>query len=302
MASRQEVDITILNAKDLKNVNWRYGPIKPYAVVWVDPSRKQSTKSDREGDTCPYWDEKVVVALPGPVNQDTTLCIDIVHAGDEEDSKKLIGSARFRLIEVLQEAGLGEPLRRNLTLKRPSGRPHGKLDVKVTIREPYYQPPPGAYYAPPYGVPQPPPPAAVSRDYYSQQPPPASGYPSYPTAPPPSGYPSYPTAPPPSGYPYNQYNAATPPPPVTASSYSYGQGQYGNQGAGSTGYYGGDQEKKKSSKFGGMGTGLAVGAVAGVLGGIALTEGFEALEHKISDDAAEKVEDDQGYDDDDDDY
>ncbi|TXG71038.1 hypothetical protein EZV62_005973 [Acer yangbiense] len=286
MASHQEVELVISAAKDLKNVNWRHGPIRPYAVVWVDPSRKQSTKADKEGDTCPHWDEKLVVAIPGPVvDEDSTLCIDIVHAGDEEDTKKLIGSARLKLIEVLEEAGLNEPLKRSLTLKRPSGRPHGKLDVKVTIREPqYHHPPPGAYYAPPYGVPQPPPPAAVSRDYYTQQPPP------------PSGYPYYPNAPPPSGYPYNPYNATAPPPPVTASSYSYGQGQYGNQGSG---YYGGDQEKKKSSKFGGMGTGLAVGAVAGALGGLALAEGFDALEDKIADDAADKVEDDIGYDDDD---
>jgi hypothetical protein len=58
-------------------------------------------------------------------------------------------------------------------------------------------------------------------------------------------------------------------------------------------------EEKKKSKFGGMGTGLAVGAGAGVLGGVALVEGAEYLEDKIADDAAEKVEDDLGYDDDD---
>ncbi|KAH7557714.1 hypothetical protein JRO89_XS11G0207300 [Xanthoceras sorbifolium] len=294
MASGHEVEVTISSAKDLKNVNWRHGPNKPYAVVWVDPSRKLSTKVDKEGDTCPLWDETLVVPLPGPVVDEDTLCIDIVHAGDEEDTKKLIGSARLKLIEVLEEAGFGEPLRRSLTLKRPSGRPHGKVDVKVTIREPRYQPP-AAYYAPPYGVPQPPPHAAPgsreygysygagSRDYgysYGQQGPP-----------PPGGYPYYPTAPPPSGYPYQSYNM----PPPTASSYSYGQAPYSDQGAG---YYGGE-EKKKSSKFGGMGTGLAVGAVAGALGGLALAEGFDALEDKIEDDVAEKVEDDLGYDGDD---
>ena len=48
-----------------------------------------------------------------------------------------------------------------------------------------------------------------------------------------------------------------------------------------------------------MGTGLAVGAVAGVLGGIALVEGAEYVEDKITDDVAERVEDDLGYDEDD---
>ena len=57
-------------------------------------------------------------------------------------------------------------------------------------------------------------------------------------------------------------------------------------------------EEKKKSKLGGMGTGLAVGAVGGVLGGLALAEGIDALEDHFEDDAAEKVEDDLAYDDD----
>ncbi|KAJ0100359.1 hypothetical protein Patl1_20253 [Pistacia atlantica] len=99
--------------------------------------------------------------------------------------------------------------------------------------------------------------------------------------PPPPHDPYYSSAPPQGGYPYNAYDA--PPAP-------YGQG--------SGGYYG-EQEEKKKSKFGGMGTGLAVGAVAGVLGGLALAEGVDALEDHIVDEAAEKVEEDLGYDPDD---
>lgn len=44
-----------------------------------------------------------------------------------------------------------------------------------------------------------------------------------------------------------------------------------------------------------MGTGLAVGAAAGLLGGLALAEGAEYVENKIADDVAERVEDDLGY-------
>uniref|UniRef100_A0A0A9EAG4 Uncharacterized protein n=1 Tax=Arundo donax TaxID=35708 RepID=A0A0A9EAG4_ARUDO len=51
----------------------------------------------------------------------------------------------------------------------------------------------------------------------------------------------------------------------------------------------------------GMGTGLAVGAAAGLLGGLALAEGASYLEDKVEEGAAEKVEEDladEGYDDD----
>ncbi|XP_065869440.1 protein SRC2 homolog [Euphorbia lathyris] len=284
MASRYEVEVTIKSAKDLKNVNWRHGPLKPYAVVWVDPNSKCSTRVDDEGDMSPFWDHTLAIPLPPGRIEDHTLYIDIVHAGAEEDTKPLIGSARLKLVDVLDDVGVGERAIRSLQLKRPSGRPQGKLDVKVMINEPRYRAP-DPYYAPPYGVP-PPPASSGSRDAY--------GYPNYaspysaPPPPPPSGY-GYSgytaTAAPPSGYPYG-----APPPPQP-----YGQGQA------SYGY--GQVDEKKKSKFGGMGTGLAVGAVAGVLGGIAIAEGVDALEDHIADDVAERVEDDLaddgGYDGDD---
>ncbi|XP_061373658.1 uncharacterized protein LOC133315991 isoform X2 [Gastrolobium bilobum] len=211
MGSRYEVEVKLTSARGLKNVNWRNGANRPYVVVWVDPSNKLSTRVDENGDTEANWDQTLVIPLPPKPLEDMTLYIDVVHAGSEKDTKPLIGSARLRLVEVLDDVGFGERASRTLTLKRPSGRPHGKVDVKVTIRDPGYRAQGGGgYYAPPYGVPPPP---------------------------------------------------------------------------------------KKKSKFGGMGTGLAVGAVAGVLGGIALVEGAEYVENKIADDAAEKVEDDLRYDD-----
>lgn len=67
-------------------------------------------------------------------------------------------------------------------------------------------------------------------------------------------------------------------------------------------------DAKKKSKMG-MGGGLAVGAAAGVLGGLALAGGASYLENKFEDRVAERVEEDRygggggGYDDyGDDDY
>lgn len=259
MASRYEVEVTITSAKDLKNVNWRHGKLKPYAVVWVDPQSKCSTHVDDAGDTSPYWNQKLLIPFNTPI-QESTLNIDIVHAQAAEDTKPLIGSTRLPLRDVVDDVGLGGLAERTLELKRPSGRPQGKLEVTVSVREPSYRAP-DPYYPPPYGVPPP-----GRRDYYA--------------APPPYGVPPQPGyAAPPSGYP--AYGA---PPSYGQSSY-YGQGEY--------------VEEKKKSKFGGMGTGLAVGAAAGVLGGLALAEGVDALEDHIADDVAEKVEDDLGCDEED---
>ncbi|XP_068646065.1 protein SRC2-like [Aristolochia californica] len=271
-----EVEVRIRSAKDLKNVNWRNGDLKPYAVVWVHPDAKCSTKVDLAGDTSPTSDETLTIPLRGLPIEDATLAIDIVHVCAADDTKPLVGSARLPLRDVLDDVGLGERCFRTLKLKRPSGRPQGKLDIEVTVREErYYEPPP---LRAGYGF--------YSRDY----------------APPPVGYPygappalaQSPYAPPPVGYPYGAPSTPAQSPYAPPVGYSYNPAPapyaYGNS------EYGRPEEGKKGSKFG-MGTGLAVGAVAGALGGLALAEGVSALEDKIADDAAERVEDDLAYDD-----
>ncbi|MBA0593653.1 hypothetical protein Gorai_010588, partial [Gossypium raimondii] len=158
--------------------------------------------------------ETLVLPLSAPIDDDTTLLIDVVHADSEEDTKPLIGSAKFKLHEVPTPPAT--PL--------AYGYPYGQLP-----RNPYY-------------------------------------------------------ASPPAGYPYSGYNYNVPPP--------YGQALL-SMGNGGYTYYG--QEEKKS-KFGRMGTRLAVGAVAGALGGLALAKGVDAVEDHIIYEVAKKVEDDLGYD------
>ncbi|KAL2249016.1 protein SRC2-like [Sesamum indicum] len=269
MASRYELEVTIISAEDLKNVNWRHGKLKPYAVVWLDPSKKSSTRADEEGDASPHWNDKLLIPFNSLID-DSTLYVDVVHANAAEGTKPLIGSAKLSVRDIAENVGLGNVAERKLDLKRPSGRPQGKLQVKVTVREPRYHAP-APCYAMPYGVPPP-----AFGDYVQ---PPQTAYGSPYGVPPTYGAP-------PSGY------------PGYAAPRSYGQlaqeqgSNYGQQ----QGYA---AEEKKKSKFGGIGTGLAVGAVAGALGGLALAEGFGALEHKIADDAADRVENDLGYDGDD---
>lgn len=156
MGSRYEVELTVGSAKDLKNVNWRNGDLKPYAVLWIDGGAKCSTRVDLDNGENPAWDEKVVVPLPPTSRiQDAVLYIDVVHANAAEGTKPLVGSARLPLRDVVDDAGIGGRASRNLRLKRPSGRPQGRLDVRVAVKEPsrYYDPNPG--YPAPAGYPAP---------------------------------------------------------------------------------------------------------------------------------------------------
>ena len=66
-AKPMDLDLTIVSAKHLKNVNWRSGgDLKPYAVFWVDPDRRLATKSDDSGSTRPVWNERFTLSLSFP--------------------------------------------------------------------------------------------------------------------------------------------------------------------------------------------------------------------------------------------
>ncbi|KAF0898437.1 hypothetical protein E2562_007273 [Oryza meyeriana var. granulata] len=279
MGSRYEVEVTVSSARDLKNVNWRHGDLKPYAVLWIDDGAKCSTRVDLDNGENPTWDDKVTVPLPPSTRlDDAVLYIDVVHANAAEGVKPLVGSARLPLRDVLDDAGIGARVSRSLRLKRPSGRPQGRLEVRLAVREAarYYDPSP---YPAPYGQP------AGSRDPYAAPPP------SYASA----GYGSG------GQYPYGH-----------GGGYGSGGGGYAAPPAGYPSAYGAPpqpaygapaggpvvvEEAKKKNKMG-MGTGLAVGATAGVLGGLALAGGASYLEDKFEEGVAEKVEDDLARDDD----
>jgi len=287
MASRYEVEVTVGSATNLKNVNWRNGDLHPYAVLWIDDGPKCSTRVDLDNGEDPVWDDKLLVPVPPSVTrlEDAVLCIDVVHADAAEGVKPLVGSARLPLRDVLDDAGIGGKVSRSLRLKRPSGRPQGRLEVRVAVREaaPRYYGYESSYPAPAYGG------GVGSRDPYYAAAPPGPGYGGQqPYAAPPAGYPAY------GGY--GAAAAAAPPAPPMA----YGAGS-GDPSAAAA--YGSAAPAATKSKMG-MGTGLAVGAAAGLLGGLALAEGASYLEDKFEDHVAEKVEedlyadDDGGYDDD----
>ncbi|XBI13685.1 hypothetical protein VPH35_140392 [Triticum aestivum] len=323
MGSRYEVEVTVGAARDLKNVNWRNGDLKPYAVLWIDAGARCSTRVDLDSNENPAWDEKVVVPLPPASRlQDAVLYLDVVHANAAEGVKPLVGSARLPLRDVVDDAGVGGKVSRNLKLKRPSGRPQGKLDVRVAVKEParYYESNPGAYPAPAgYGSSQPSGPygGGSSRDAYGGY---GAGAGAYGAAAAPGGYGAYAVAAPPSGYPGYASTAQAPqaaapygsaPPPYGAAPPTQGAGAYGSsapaygeaQPAQAAGYgsaapaYGTtgvplDQSGGKKKKGMGMAGGLAVGAAAGVLGGLALAGGASYVEHKIEDRVTERVEED----------
>ncbi|KAL6977445.1 hypothetical protein U1Q18_026245 [Sarracenia purpurea var. burkii] len=304
-----DLDITIVSAKHLKNVNWRHGNLKPYAIFWVDSDRRLATKSDDSGSTRPVWNEHFVVPLTLPLH-DSFLTIEIFHSKPSETPKPLVGTLRLALKDLVDPDDSNRL--RSFELRRPSGRPHGKIRIKLAVLDrplppapDYHITPPQSYY---YSTASPhPPPTRDYRDY----PPSPFGNPlpppplPLPPAPPSASPQSLSSPPPPHAYPYTSYSDPysgyysgfySRPPPLPPRPFFDRLSSYGPSAP--LDYTPYDQKQKSGKMGGGFGTGLAVGAVAGALGGLALDEGLNRGEEKI----AERVENNSGSRDDYGDY
>ncbi|KAL2532410.1 Calcium-dependent lipid-binding (CaLB domain) family protein [Abeliophyllum distichum] len=171
------LDITIVNAKHLKNVNRRQGDHRPYIIFWVDrtvaspPSMTIPGRPDQCGTSALFCRS---LFLPEILCSPWDLLVDSIES-----------AIRVKSFEV----------------KRPSGRPHGKIRLKLSLRERsndnYQTAPPSSYI---YSTARSPPlPTYPGRDY--------GGYSSAP-------YSSLPVV-------HQPPSMSSPPPPPAPQSFSY---------------------------------------------------------------------------------
>ncbi|KAK6929454.1 C2 domain [Dillenia turbinata] len=268
-----ELDITIVSAKHLKNVNWRNGNLKPYAVFWIDPDRRLFTKPDESGSTSPVWNERFTLPINKPLDDPSCLLtLEIFHSKPSDTPKPLVGTLHFPLKNLVpsetEDPSSSEIRKFELVL--PSGRPQGKIKVKMSIRE---RPLPDYHIAHQHPY------------YYSSAPsPPLPDYRQYSSTP--SPYVSAPVSAPVSPYPYTGYSDTYsgyysgyygPPPPLPPRPF-FDRPVAGYGGPSAPVDYSG-YEKQKGGKLG-VGSGLAVGAVGGALGGLTLEERMKYEEEK----------------------
>ncbi|XP_051138454.1 protein SRC2 [Andrographis paniculata] len=280
-AKLYDLDVTIVSAKHLKNVNWRNGDLKPYVILWVDPDRRLATKPDDSGSTRPVWNERFVLPLAFPP-RDAVLTLEVFHSKPSESPKPLVGTLIFEIRDLLADSDDSMFRLRTFELRRPSGRPHGKIRLKLGLIERpienYHTVPPSNYY---YSSAPLPPMAygGYSPGPYSSPAPPQPSMSSPRPAPPPQANYSYSDSY--SGY-YSSYYPPQPPPPRP---YFERQSGYGGPGPSApVDYTPYDYHKRSVGKPGvGMGTGLAMGTLTGGMAGLAMDDGIKHEEEKTGD-------------------
>ncbi|XP_015873793.1 actin cytoskeleton-regulatory complex protein PAN1 [Ziziphus jujuba] len=163
MASSKPLDleITVVSAKHLKNVNWRNGILKPYATFFIDPDHRIATRPDETGSTEPVWNEHFVLPITRPLDH-SVLTLQIFHSRPSETPKPLVGTLEFPLSNLADTDESTQAIC-SLELLRPSGRPQGMVRVKLALRSRPSPPPPPPqpdYHTAPY-----------TNNYYSSAPP-----------------------------------------------------------------------------------------------------------------------------------
>ncbi|KAG6792776.1 hypothetical protein POTOM_001934 [Populus tomentosa] len=141
------LEITIISAKHLKNVNWRNGDLKPYATFYLDNSdHRLATHADDSLSTRPVWNERFSIPI---IRHDSVLTLEIFHSKPSETPKPLVGTVKFPLSQLLDSDESTPYSVLTLELSRPSGRPQGKVLVKLEVKERPLPPPVQDYRAAP---------------------------------------------------------------------------------------------------------------------------------------------------------
>ena len=128
------MELSILSACDLKNVNWRYGRLRPYAVVRDDTEHTVSRRFDPGGDTNPDRDEKLTI--PVGTLQDVELSLEIVQEKSSELTKQLIASVGVQSSQALEEIRFHGSLERMLKLNRLTGSAQEVGNFQIFVKMP----------------------------------------------------------------------------------------------------------------------------------------------------------------------
>ncbi|KAL0284002.1 UNVERIFIED_CONTAM: hypothetical protein Sangu_2854800 [Sesamum angustifolium] len=133
----QLLDVSLISAQDLSPV---CKSMRTYAVAWINPNRKLTTRTDQQGHTHPTWNEKFSfrVDTKALISENSAMTVEIYTVSWFRDV--LVGTVRVLISDLLAPPS-GIPLQNlprstrfiALQVRRPSGAPQGILNMGVSL-------------------------------------------------------------------------------------------------------------------------------------------------------------------------
>ncbi|KAJ7555964.1 hypothetical protein O6H91_05G063100 [Diphasiastrum complanatum] len=136
-SSTPTLELTLLAAEDLKNVSL-VGKMNPYAVAWVDPYTKRTTRTLKKGGMDPIWNDRMIIPLDNYALANPYACLNVQVFSHGPVWDTIVGSSWLQLSEIWRLRSLKEsdedPDIVTLQLQRPSGRLHGVVRVLICLK------------------------------------------------------------------------------------------------------------------------------------------------------------------------
>ncbi|XP_058745749.1 uncharacterized protein LOC131618570 [Vicia villosa] len=138
LAPFQLLELNVISGQDLASVGRN---MRTYAVAWVHPDRKLSTRVDTQGHTNPTWNDKFVFRVDDEFLYSDTSAIMIEIYALHWFKDIHVGTVRVLVGNLIppparpfhnDRAPLGMRFVA-LQVRRPSGRPQGILNIGVTV-------------------------------------------------------------------------------------------------------------------------------------------------------------------------
>ncbi|KAG4918350.1 hypothetical protein AAZX31_20G073300 [Glycine max] len=138
LACYQLLELNVISAQDLAPVG---RSMRTYAIAWIDPDRKLSTRVDSQGGTNPTWNDKFVFRVDEDFlyDEESVITIDIyalhwfrdIHVGSAQVlSGDLFPPPTQPQKNTYKSTGMQFM---GLQVQRPSGRPKGILNIGAAI-------------------------------------------------------------------------------------------------------------------------------------------------------------------------
>lgn len=128
------IELTIMAADGLKNVSFLRGKMDPFAVAFVDPYFRCSTRVLKKGGSDPVWNDCLRIPVDDRFLYEPNSALTIQVFNQSPINTSLVGATQLMLHELFRQLkGNNEGDILTLQLFRPSGRPYGVLRVFLKV-------------------------------------------------------------------------------------------------------------------------------------------------------------------------
>ncbi|KAE8681179.1 Auxin-responsive protein IAA13, putative isoform 1 [Hibiscus syriacus] len=133
------LELNLISAQDLEPIVRR--GMKTYAVAWVNPKRKLTTRIDTEGHTNPTWNDKFIFRVDDLFLSSETSAVMVEVYAVHWFRDIHVGTVRIIVGNLLKSSSSGHQCLEfelgmrfvALQVRRPSGRPQGILNIGLTL-------------------------------------------------------------------------------------------------------------------------------------------------------------------------